>query len=103
MKRICKRTILGILFTVLVLTSCSNRMSNEEMKRSWWLYGSGFRIKDTLRFDDTNLKGDTIYLENKAVAIITYCGKEMPINSATLKIKSIETGEYGTYHEKRQK
>ena len=78
-------------------------MSNEEMKQSWWLYGSGFRIKDTLRFDDTNLKGDTIYLENKAVAIITYCGKEMLFSSVSLKIKSIETGEYGTYFEKGPK
>ena len=103
MKRICNRTILGIFFTAVVLTSCSSRMSNEEMKQSWWLYGSGFRIKDTLRFDDTNLKGDTIYLENKAVAIIKYCGKEMLFSCATLKIKSIETGQYGTYFEKGPK
>lgn len=92
-----------ILSTAVFLTSCGNRISNEEIKKSWWLYGSGYRIGDALRFDDTNLKGDTIYRENKPVAIITYSGKGMLRQTAILEVESIVTGESGTYHDKGPK
>lgn len=87
------------LLGILLLTGCG-RPDNEKIKNSWWKYGSGYHIGDALRFDDNNLKGDTIYKNEKPVAVITYCGKGLFRNSFSLEIESIETGESGTYHDK---
>lgn len=83
----------------LLITSCG-RMDNEEIKKSWWKYGSGYHISDRLDFDDRNLKGDTIYSNNKPIAIILSCGKEIFQSTAVLEIKELTKGEIGTYHEK---
>ncbi|PHR46504.1 MAG: hypothetical protein COA32_10190 [Fluviicola sp.] len=83
-----------------MLFSCAQRISNNEIKKSWWLYGSGYHIKDALRFDENNLKGDIIYENNKPVAVITYCGKGHFRSSAILEVESIASGKAGTYHDK---
>ena len=92
-------TIFLSIIGLLLLTGCG-RMDDEKIKESWWKYGSGYHIGDALRFDHNNLKGDTIYRNDKPIAIITYCGKGMFRNSAILEVESIATGESGTYHDK---
>ena len=88
-------SILGLLFLIGY-----DHMKNEEIKKSGWKYGSGYHISDFLRFDDNNLKGDTIYRSNKPIAVIIYCGKGMFRNSAILELESLATGESGIYHQK---
>ncbi len=45
-------------------------MSNAQIRQSWWKYGSGYHLSDALRFDESNLKGDTIYSLNKPAALV---------------------------------
>ena len=84
---------------LLVLGSCG-RLSNTEIKKSWWLFGSGFHIGDALRFDNDNLKGDTIYSHDTPKAIILSCGKGPFRRTAILEIQDVKTGEVGVYHDK---
>lgn len=84
---------------LLVLGSCG-RLSNNEIKKSWWLFGSGYHIGDALRFDNDNLKGDTIYSNDKPIAIILSCGKAPFRKTSILEIKDLKTGEVGVYHDK---
>lgn len=86
------------ILSLLLITRCSQM--NDEIKKSWWKYGSGYHIGDVLRFDDNNLKGDTIYSKNEPKAIISSCGKGVFRQNAVLEIKDLETGKVGTYHEK---
>jgi hypothetical protein len=88
-----------LLFFALVHTSCS-RMTNDDISKYWWKYGSGFHLGDALRFDETNLKGDTIFKGEKPIAIIISCRTGFFEEYPTLKIEAIETGEIGSYHEK---
>ena len=75
-------------------------MENKEIKKSWWKYGSGYHIGDALRFDENNLKGDTLYSDNKPLAVVSSCGKGLFRKTSVLKIKDLETGKVGTYNEK---
>lgn len=88
-------------FTIItfLLIGCG-RMNNEEIKKSWWKYGSGYHLGDFLEFNDSNLTDDTIYVNNKPVAIILSCGKGTFRKSAVLEIENLKTGETGIYHEK---
>jgi len=73
-------------------------MSNEEIKNLQWKYGEGYHIGDVLLLDDHNLKGDTIYKDDKPIAVIMKSG-DMFWESPDLVIKDIKTGKTGTYHE----
>jgi len=88
-----------VISTLLVLYSCS-RLSNNEIKKSWWKYGSGYHLAGALRFENSNLKGDTILVNNKPIAIILSCGKGFFRKTAILEIKDIESGNVGIYHDK---
>lgn len=94
-----KSVFITLFLIPMILLGCG-RMNNEEIKQSWWKYGEGFHIGDALRLDDDELKMDTIFSNNKPVAIIISCKKRFPQNDAVMKIQSLETGEKGTYFEK---
>lgn len=100
LKLIEMKKIVLTLFVLLFLFSGCGRMSNSRIKESWWLHGSGYHVGDALRFDDDNLKGDTIYKEKEPVAIILSCENGAFYKTAVLKIQDIETGNIGTYHDK---
>lgn len=84
---------------MVLLVGCS-RLSNDEIKKSWWLYGSGYHLSDGLEFNETNLKGDTIYRNGKPIALILWCGKGLFRRSAILEIKDLKSGDTGIYHDK---
>lgn len=90
---------ISLIYSSFVVVSCA-RIDNDTIKKSWWKYGSGYRICDRLDFDNNNLKGDTIYLNNKPIAIVLSCSKGLFRNTADLEIKNLTTGETGIYHEK---
>lgn len=89
-----------LLFLLLLFLCGCNRIKNNEIRKSWWLYGEGYNIGDVLQFDDASLKGDTIYMKGRPVALIVDCSKEFYRNSAVLEIESLNTHEIGTYHDK---
>lgn len=99
-KMIKYSVLVVVLAAIITLLNYRGGMSNAEIRKSWWKYGSGYHLGDALRFDENNLKGDTIYRLNQPVALISYCGKGLFRRSAILKIESIETWEQGVYHEK---
>lgn len=88
-----------VLIVLLITASC-NRLPNDEIRKSWWLYGSGYHLSDRLEFNDTNLRGDTIYTKGKPTALILWCGKGMFRRSAILEIKDLKSGDTGIYHDK---
>ena len=100
--RIISIKLLALVCLVLTMGSCS-RLSNNEIKKSWWLYGSGHDFGGSLRLDNNDLKGDTIYSNGQPIAIISSCGKGMFRKTAILELKDIKTGEVGTYHDKGPK
>lgn len=73
-------------------------MTNEEIENYQWKYGEGYHIGDVLLLDNHNLKGDTIYKDDKPVAVITNSGG-MFWESPDLEIKDLKTEQSGTYHE----
>lgn len=89
-----------VVLIFLVAIRCTDRISNDEIEKSWCKYGSGLHLGDVLRFDDSNLKGDTIYRNNQPAAIVIACERKVLENSAVLKLKSIHNEKTGTYHEK---
>lgn len=91
-----------LIACILMLTTCC-RMNNKDISKFWWKYGTGYHIGDVLRFDDNNLKGDTIFKNDIPVAIITFCRKGTFRKTAILEISEIETKKKGTYHQKGPK
>lgn len=91
--------LLALVCFVLIMGSCG-RLSNNEIKKSWWKHGSGHNIGDALRFDNENLSDDTIYSNDQAIAIILRCGKGLFRKTAILEIEDLRTGEEGVYHDK---
>lgn len=89
-----------VVLIFLVAIRCTDRLAHNEIEKSWWKYGSGLHLGDVLRFDDSNLKGDTIYRNNQPVAIVIACERKVLENSGVLKLKSIHNEKTGTYHEK---
>src|SRR5690554_7637315 len=78
-----------VVLIFLVAIRCTDRLAHNEIEKSWWKYGSGLHLGDVLRFDDSNLKGDTIYRNKQPVAIVIACERKVLENSAVLKLKSI--------------
>jgi len=87
-----------ISICLITLASC-NHIDYEYIKKKIWNYDSGYRVGkgDFILFkSDQNLfkiKKDTIYYENRAVALITKLDKKL----YNLTIKSIESNEIGLY------
>jgi hypothetical protein len=95
--------IVFCLFALSTLSSCT-RLSNKEIQKHWWKAGGGYHIGDVLRFNENNIKGDTIFKNNNAVALITNCKKPWYKRDYVLTIRSLtKPYEYGIYHEKGAK
>jgi hypothetical protein len=76
-------------------------MSNPELQKYWWKCGDGFHVGDVLQFDNGNLKGDTIFKDNRPVATIVSCNKPWYRRDYVLKIREISPGiKEGTYYQK---
>ena len=93
------RVLFYFIIGILVLTGCGG-VDHKILKKSWWKYGSGYHIGGRLTFTNNNLRGDTIYFENKPIALITFCGKGAFRSSAILEIEDLRTRKSGTYHQK---
>lgn len=92
------KTLKSLIIPLLIL-GCS--VDETELKTSWWKYGEGFHLGDELNFNHIKLRNDTIFENKKPVAVITsYRGDILDLVGPTIKIKSIETGKIGIYHQK---
>ena len=74
-------------------------MSNNDIKAYTWRYSDGYHMGDVLELDDNNLNCDTIYSNNKPVAIIISRSKEIPFVTSSIDIKDFNSEEVGAYHE----
>ena len=93
-----KRTI--FLIFPFILTNCSS--DSEFVKQREWKYGSGFWMGDWLLFNDSEyfkIQTDTLFKQDTARAVIVDIDEQLG-GDTELTIKSITTGELGTYHEK---
>lgn len=96
-----KNYLLNIFFLLLV-SSCS--FNNSEIIERNWKYGNGFWIGDFPTFDNSNnskykLSNDTIYDSDRAIAIIIGTTRSYVLYDNEIEIKSISTGQLGTYHD----
>ena len=89
-----------LLFLLAGLTNCSS--DTEYVRSHEWKYGSGFHMGDWLGFDNTTLyevRHDTIFMEGFARAVVVEIARQAG-EDVELRIRSLETGEEGVYHEK---
>ena len=100
-RRILNKTSIYIILLIAILSlyNCG-KINDKEISKYNWKYGSGFLIGDFPNFDQDEIKSDTIFSNNKPVALIIYFGKEFYRDDYTLKIKSIKSVQEGIYHEK---
>jgi hypothetical protein len=80
------------ILLLLIFVSCNSR--DKELKSGWWKYGDGFYLGDVLIFNDSNSRGDTIFIENKPI------GTLVTVNSHMIEIISIASGERSSYFHK---
>ncbi|MES2847904.1 MAG: hypothetical protein V4685_02525 [Bacteroidota bacterium] len=80
-----------IILLLQILPGCISK--NEQLKTGWWKQGDdGFHLDgDVLVLNDSNMRNDTIFIDNKPIAII------LTVNSHEMKIASIASGETGIY------
>jgi hypothetical protein len=76
----------------LIFFSCNSR--DTQLKSGWWKYEEGFHLGDVLILKGSNLRGDTIFIEQKPVAIV------VTVASNRLEIASISSGDKGIYFHK---
>lgn len=89
---------LVVVFSIAHFTN----LNTTELEQLWWKAGAGDKgdLGDFLQFDESNLKGDTIYRKGKPAAIIVYSGQYLIRPSPIMYVKSIRTGKMGFYHGK---
>jgi hypothetical protein len=89
------------LLFITVLTSCT--CPDFELKNLHWKYGSGYYLGDYIRFDEKSLRNDTLFGKDKTTgivgpyAVIVSTQKIYFIGHSEIEIKSLKTGEIGTY------
>lgn len=87
-----------------MLTSCVCTDSN--LKNLNWKYGDGYYLGDFISFNDKNLRNDTLFGTDtmtgnqRAYAVIISTKKIYFIGHEEIEIKSLQTGETGTYYGK---
>lgn len=93
--------IITILILIIILFTGRQfyTISNSYIRKQNWKYSDGFHIGDALNLKKRELIGDTIYKENKPIAIIKKRGYRFIIPNYMI-IQSIETNETGYYCEK---
>ncbi|WP_422092094.1 hypothetical protein [Tenacibaculum ovolyticum] len=79
----------------LFLISCST--NDKELEKGWWKYGEGYHIGDVLDFKKHKLSNDTIFINDKPRALLI---RHENFISKRIVIKSLESDETGTYHNK---
>jgi hypothetical protein len=90
---------LTILFlTLLIFISCKNQ-KNELYEVGFWKHYDGFRIGDVINFDTGHCKiqNDTIYKNEKPVAILIKIENRFFTGDKFLHIKDLTTDRKGIY------
>ena len=82
----------------IILSSCG--LSDSEIKRDWWLYGSGYHIGDQLRNLEGQFKNDTLFQSGEPVATIFSTERGFLGYDDEIVIKAIDSDELGFYHYK---
>jgi hypothetical protein len=90
----------SILLLPIVLTGCI--CTDADIKKNNWKYGGGYYLGDFLNFNDTSLKNDTLFGidsigNKKAYATIIKTKNIYFFGHKEIEIKSLKTGEVGSY------
>lgn len=74
----------------------------KENKNTFWKYAEGYHIGDVIAIDYKNnqIKNDTIYFKNKAVAAVISIENRILSNDKVLIIKDINSTKTSRYIEK---
>ena len=94
--------ILSLLATSVLLFLMKYKLSNQLIQNSWWKVGEPIGLPDVLAFDKINgnyLKNDTIFIANKARAIILTRGFRI-FADHKLTLKNIDNQQVGNYYQK---
>ena len=88
-----------LYFSLLCLFGCT--IDNKDVTAREWKYGSGFWMGDMLTFgsEGFKLQHDTIYLSNTSKALIVKTSKRYLIFTSEIEIKSLLSGQVGTYYD----
>ncbi len=80
---------------LLFMISCSLKSDSDYILNRYWKRGSGFGISDIIILNNKNFRNDTIFLNEKPVAVFY----ELSDYKSDLIIKSIPKNQLGTYHD----
>lgn len=87
-----------LLFLFFAIESCESSIDRKYIEENLWSYKSGFKVGkgDFISFSKNNifeLKGDSIYYNNKPIAIV----KSVDKKNFLMHLKSIDGKEHGIY------
>ena len=89
--------IIFALFLITAFTSCT--LDNDALTKKVWKFGDGYWLGDILYFSNKTLRNDTLYGVDSAFAVV-YKTERRFFADNKVYIKSLKTGEIGTYYEK---
>lgn len=87
-----------LFLTLLIFLSCNDH-KNELYEAGFWKHYDGFRIGDAINFDSGHcqIQNDTIYKNEKPVAILIKIENRFFTGDKFLHIKDLTTNEKGIY------
>lgn len=91
-----------ISFLLLLLFSCKRSIDTTHIKQHSWKYGDGYHVGDWISFETKlyKIQNDTLYKRDTARATIFSLDLNQFHSDNEMRLKSLGTGEVGTYHEK---
>ena len=99
-KNIVKSSLQAGVYIMIMIFLHSCGLSDSEIKRDWWLYGSGYHIGDQLRNLEGKIKNDTIYQSGKPAAVIYSTKRGFLGSDNEIVIKALDSDKLGYYHYK---
>lgn len=87
-----------LLFSLLIFISCYHQ-KNKLYEVGFWKHYDGFRIGDAINFDteNYNIQNDTIYKNEKPVALLIKIENRFFTGDKFLHIKDVTTNKKGIY------
>ena len=77
----------------MILMSCNHKRETQFIQNRYWKHADGFGLTDILVLNSKNFRDDTIFVDNKPIAIFL----KLKDFDSNMMIISVIDGKIGTY------